>query len=390
MESPFVIESKVLLFFNQKGDLMNRSKEIALFAIVTLTVSCSGTNSNSETASITSGGTGGEIIPVTLSPDLAEVKVDILKLDNFIAENCVTNCSPPKTKKLINPNGVDSSKLENMIFGFDETGGYSWNKLKYFGNETSKSFLEDFLRNQILDFNLDKLCALIEVLPIGVDGRFLEGSHLINTADFSIEEKCGVLPSTLNMDGTISVEKVQNGNFERIIKFNGEEIHFGDNPDKFVYGEWSLDKMKRLTVDKDNQTLSLETVLLTPAKDSLIRIYFDEIAGEGSMLVNHTGSESVQFTYSADLGEDLPRYGKLNIRAESLGGVETSSPQAVACIDLSTGLISGFDYDTCPISIGSTINEVNPALFVLYFPAISPLRAELDFVTEQDIFMMDL
>lgn len=373
---------------------MNRFKGIALSAFVTLTVSCSGTNggtnSNSDTASITSGGTGEEIIPVTLSPDLVEVKGDILKLGKFVAENCTGNCSSPKVKKLISVKGVNASKLENKIFGFDETGGYSWNKLKYFSTETSKSFLENFLRDQILNFNLDKLCALIEVLPTGVDGRFLEGSHLINTANFPIEEKCGVVQSTLNMDGTITVEKVQNGNFERIIRFNGEEIQFGDNPDKFVYGEWSLDQKKRLTVDKDNQTLALETVLLTPAKDSLIRIYFDEIAGEGSMLVNHTGTESVQFTYAADLDEVLPRYGKLNIRAESLGGVETSSPQAVACIDLSTGLKSAYDYSSCPILFGSSINESNPALFVLYFPAISPLRSELDFVSEQDIFMMDI
>lgn len=369
---------------------MDRFKEIAFLVLAILTVSCNGTNSKSGTAAVTSGGNGGEITPVTLSPDLVEVKGDILKLDKFIADNCQGNCNPPKVKKLITLKGVNSSKLENMIFGFDENGGYSWNKLKYFGGETSKSFLENFLRNQILNFNLDKLCALIEVLPKGTDGRFLTGSHLVNTAEFPIEEKCGVVPSTLNMDGTITVETVQNGNFERIIRFNGQEIQFGDNSDKFVYGEWLVDKRKRLTVDKANQTLSLETVILTPAKDSLIRIYFDEMAGEGSMLVNHTGSESVQFTYAADLGEVLPRYGKLNIRAESLGGVDTSSPQGVACIDLSTGLISGYTYNSCPITFGLSINESNPALFVLYFPAISTARGELDFINEQDVFMMDL
>lgn len=368
---------------------MNLYKKLVMLFVAILTASCNGTNSGTGSAT-TSIISGEETTPVSLSQDLGEVKGDILKLDQYIADDCLINCNNPKVKKLINPNGVDASKLENMIFGFDETGGYSWDKLKYFGSETSKSFLEDFLRNQILNFNLDKLCALIEVLPKGQDGRFLEGTHLINTADFPIEENCGVLPATLNMDGTITVEKIQNGNFERIIRFNGEEIHFGDNPDKFVYGEWSIDKRKRLTVDKENQVLLLETVMLTPAKDSLVRIYFDEINGESSMLVNHTGIESVQFTYSADINEDIPRYGKLNIRAESLGGVDVSSPQAAACIDLSTGLISGFDYNSCPISTGLSINGSNPALFVLYFPAISTFRGELDFVSEQDIFTLDI
>ena len=368
---------------------MNRFRNSALLVVVALVASCNGSNSTTKSASapVTSG---VEVTPVSLTQDLGEVKGDILKLQKFLWADCSGNCAIPKVKKLISPKRVNASSLENKIFGFDKTGGYSWNKLKYFGGQTSKNFLDDFLKNQIIYFNVDKLCALIEVLPTGLDGRFLEGEFQINTANFPIEEKCGVLPATLNMDGTVTVENTQNGSFEKIIRFNGEEIHFGDNPDKFVFGEFSLDKRKRLTVDKDKLTLSLETVILTQGKDSLVRIYFDEITGESSMLVNHTGSESVQFTYSTEISEDILRFGKLNIRADSLGGVETSSPQATACIDLSTGLISSYDYASCPVTSGLSINQSNPALFVLYFPALPAERAELDFLTEQDIFMEDI
>jgi hypothetical protein len=368
---------------------MNRFGKSALLILTGLVASCSGSNSTTESASVPLT-SGVEITPVSLSQDLGEVKGDILKLEKFLWADCLGNCAGPKVKKLISTKKVNASTLENKIFGFDKTGGYSWDKLKYFGGQTSKSFLDDFLKNQIIYFNVDKLCALIEVLPTGLDGRFLEGEFQINTSNFPIEEKCGVLPATLNMDGTITVEDTQDGSFEKIIRFNGEEIHFGDNPDKFVYGEFSSDKRKRLTVDKDKLTLSLETVILTSGKDSLVRIYFDETTGESSMLVNHTGSESVQFTYATEISEDIIRFGKLNIRADSLGGVETSSPQATACIDLSTGLISAYDYASCPVVSGLSINQSNPALFVLYFPALPVIRSELNYLTEHDIFMEDI
>ncbi len=369
---------------------MKNIKNGTLFILATVIISCNGSSSKTGTNTVSTSPDYSAL----LTQDLGEAKGNILKLDNFLMGDfvCTSNCGPHtvSVQSLIKPGKVNSPTLENDIFGFDEVGGFSWNQLGYFGSQTTKDFFGDLLENQILVFDLNKLCGLIQILPKGSDGKFLEGSYMVNTADFPIEEKCSVLPASLNMDGIILVENTQIGSFEKIIKFNGVEIYYGNTDEKLVYGEYSIDKRRRMTFDKIQEVLMVENVTLTPIKDSLVRIYFDETLGEASMLVNHTGLESVQFTYAIGLGDEVPRFGKLNIRAESLGGVDSSAPQAADCIDLTTGLISNYDYSSCPVGNGLAINDSNAGLFNLSFPAFSLVREELNFTSEQEIFMPNL
>ncbi len=369
---------------------MNHFKKIALLGMATLTISCNSTGSKSGPgASVnTSGGN-----PTLMAQELGALKVEVSKVNSFLFSNqpCTVGCGTvPKANTLIKPGHVNAPSLRGMIFGFDKVNGYSWNQLGYFSDLSTKEFLEDLLENQVLPFDLSKLCALIESLPKETNGKFLTGSYMVNFSAFPIEEKCGILPTSLNMDGIITVEDSGIGNFQKIIKYNGGEIHYGNTSDKIVYGEFGVEKRNRMTIDKVNKITMIEKVVLTATKDSLIRIFHDEVNEEASMLVNFSGLETAQFTYAIEANENIPRYGKLNLRAESLGGVDSLAPQGADCIELNSGLVSTFDYSSCPVGHGLSINDSNSSLFSLSFPAFPTEKTELDFQDEQEIFLADL
>ena len=327
-------------------------------------------------------------VAVSLKDDVATLKEEIISIEAMVWNSCTDNCSPPKVKKLIRHNKVNSPHLENQIIGVEVDSGYSWDKHKYFGSKTMADFLEELLKGNTLKFNLDRLCALNEIIPIA-DGKFELGNHaLVDNPE--ILTNCGVLFGDLNLGVNALVEDTNEGNFEQKITLDEIVLYLKVTPDIFLYGEYSSETRRRLTYDKVKDILSVETLRFLPGKDSLVRIYFDGQIGETSILNKEVDPEEIEMTYSAEVGLITPHFARLDIKAESLGGVEDEAPEAQACLDLDKGLISQYSFDNCPLDFGLTLGDTNALLLEMNYTPDPNIIEALDFTGVDDVFLKDL
>ncbi|RLA64448.1 MAG: hypothetical protein DRQ88_03625 [Epsilonproteobacteria bacterium] len=324
-------------------------------------------------------------LTVSLSEDLGTLKTEVASLGTMIWSECSENCNPIKNKKLIKVNKVNSSKLENQIWGVEVDRGYSWDKYKYFGDKTLDDFLQAMLKGNTLKFNLDKLCALKEIIPLD-NGKFVAG--LYNLAEIpAIQTNCNVLFADLNLGATALVEGVDEGGYDQKITLDEDVLYLKVSPDVFSFGLYSSSTRRRLTYDKIKNVLSVETLRFLPGQDSLVRVFYDGVMGKACLLTKEVDPEEIEIAYSAEMGMLTPRFAKLDIKSQSLGGVEDESPEAKGCIDLARGLVSQYSYEACPINFGFSLDESNPALLEMNYTPSPDFVEVVEFVTEDDVFL---
>jgi len=328
------------------------------------------------------------VVSLSLSEDLDTLKQEVNSLEAMVWGECTVNCLPVKVKKLIKANKVNSHHLENEMWGIEVTEGYSWDKHKYFGSQTMDDFLQVFLKENTLKFNLDRLCALKEIVPIS-DGKFEVGVYTL-ADNPNIDANCGVLFDDLTLGTTATIEDFDEGGFAQKITLDGDVLYLKVTPDIFAFGQYSSIIRRRLTYDKIKHALSVETLKFLAGQDSLVRVYYDGAMGKASIFSKEVDPEEIVMAYSAEMGMLVPRFAKLDIKADSLGGVDDVAPEAKGCIDLEKGLISQYSYDNCPMDFGLSLADTSPALLDINYTPGPEIVEAIEFIDEDDVYLKDL